>query len=357
MKKLGNILTAAAIALLPVVAGAATLVVPGAGTGPGANNSSWQSSLTLHSAAPRPITVSIAFHQGTSVLGPVSVTLAARETVTIADVVRTKFGLTAGTGALVLTVDDRNLRHLAVNSRTFNTAPEGEFGQDIPAVKVAEAAIAGDISAISGPSSVATSRFNFGLYAVTATTMKWELVRADGTLAGSVDASYAAGEHIQHSNGIASVFGVEARDNDTVHARLSAGSAIFFGSVINATGDPTYIEGVRTRDDILIAFGVDDDENGTVDFTDADGDGRLDQTIDLFTGAFPNYFRIVATGEFGEAVTLAVVSATSDAQLIDANGTLRTSPFEGLKGTTGEIVVQATVGGSTSLLTIPVRFR
>lgn len=357
MNKLGNILTAAAIALLPVAASAATLVVPGAGTGPGANNSQWQSTLTLHSAAPRPLTVSIAFHQGTSVLGPVSVTLAARETVTIADIARTKFGLNAGSGALVIEVDDRNLRHLAVNSRTFNTAPEGEFGQDIPAVKINEAAVAGDIAAITGPALVATSRFNFGLYAITATTMRWELVRANGTIAGTAQATYAAGEHIQHNNGIASVFGVDARDNDTVHARVTGGSAIFFGSVINATGDPTYVEGLRTRDDILIEFGVDEDENGTIDFTDGDGDGVLDQTIDLFTGAFPNYFRIVASGEFGEAVSLEIVSSPAEAQLIDANGTLRTSPFEGLKGQTGEIVVRATVGGSTSLLTIPVRYR
>jgi len=357
MNKLRNILTAAAIVLLPVAASAATLIVPGAGTGPGANNSQWQSSLTLHSAAPRPVTVSIVFHTGKNVAGPLTVTLAARETVTIADIVKTKFGISAGSGALEITVDDRNLRHLAVNSRTFNTAPEGEFGQDIPAVRPSEAAGAGDIAAITGPSSVATSRFNFGLYAVTATTLTWELVRADGTIAGTADATFAAGEHVQHNNGIASVFGLEAKDNDTVHARVTAGNAIFFGSVINATGDPTFVEGVRTRDDILIAFGVDDDENGTIDFTDADGDGRLDQEIELFTGAFPNYFRIVATGEFGEAVTLQIVSSTSDAQLIDANGTLRTSPFDGLKGQTGEIVVKATVRGSSSLLTIPVRYR
>lgn len=357
MNKLRNILTVAAMALLPVAAGAATLIVPGAGTGPGANNSQWQSSLTLHSAAPRPVAVSVVFHTGKNIVGPLELTLAARETVTIADIVKNKFGLAAGTGALVITVDDRNLRHLAVNSRTSNVAPTGEFGQDVPAVKPSEAASAGEIAAITGPSSVATSRFNFGLYAVTATTLKWELVRADGTIAGTADASFAAGEHVQHNNGVASIFGLEAKDNDTVHARVIGGSAIFFGSVINATGDPTFVEGVRTRDDILIVFGVDDDENGTIDFTDADGDGRLDHEIELFTGAFPNYFRIVATGEFGEAVTLALVSATSDAQLIDGNGTLRTTPFDGLKGQTGEIVIQATVRGSSSLLTIPVRYR
>lgn len=355
--KLNKILTAAAIALLPIAASAATLVVPAAGTGPGANLSQWQSELTLHSAAPRPLTVSISFHQGQTVLGPVNVTLAARETISIADIAKTKFGLNAGTGALVIEVADRSLRHLAVTSRTFNTSPDGEFGQDIPAVNVTDAATATEIAALNGPSSVATTRFNFGLYAVSATTLNWELVRANGTVAASTQATYAAGEHAQYNSGIASLFNAEAKDNDTVSARISGGSAIFYGSVINATGDPTFVPGVPTRDDILINFGVDDDENGTVDFTDADGDGVLDHTIELFTGAFPNFFRIVAEGEFGEAVTLEVVSSPSEAKIIDANGTLQTAPFDGLKGQTGEIVVRATVDGTTSLLTIPVRYR
>jgi hypothetical protein len=357
--KFRNILTAAAIsALLPLAASAATIVVPAAGTGPGANSSQWQSELTLHSAAPRTVAVSIEFHQGTSVLGPVSVTLAAKETFSIADIAKTKFGLSAGTGALVLSVDDRDLRYLAVTSRTFNSAPGGaEFGQDIPAVKPDDASAAGQIAAINGPSSVSTTRFNFGLYALTATTLKWELVRSNGTVAASTTASYAAGEHAQFNSGVAAVFGAEAKDNDTITARISTGSAIFYGSVINATGDPTYVPGLPTRDDVLINFGVDADENGSTELTDADGDGVLDQTVDLITGAFPNFFRVVAKGEFGEAVNLSIVSSPSDARFIDANGTVQTGASDGLKGTTGEIVVKATLNGTESLLTIPVRYR
>jgi hypothetical protein len=33
-----------------------------------------------------------------------------------------------------------------------------------------------------------------------------------------------------------------------------------------------------------------------------------------------------------------------------------TAPFEGLKGKTGQMVVRATSGGTTTLLTIPIRF-
>ncbi|HUP62620.1 MAG TPA: hypothetical protein VNA69_19620 [Thermoanaerobaculia bacterium] len=355
--KFRNIVTLAAMILLPLAASAATIVVPAAGTGPGANNSHWQSELTLHSAAPRPLTVSIAFHQGTSILGPVSVTLAARETVSIADIAKTRFGLAAGTGALVLEVSDRDARHLAVTSRTFNTAPEGEFGQDIPAIKVADAAVAGDIAALSGPSGTATTRFNFGLYAVSATTVKWELLRANGTVAASRDAAYAAGEHVQYNTGVFSFLGAAPQDNDTVYARVLTGSIMLYGSAINATGDPTFVPGVRTRDDILIVFaGVDTNNDGTVDIHDADGDGVLDGTVVLITGLYGNLFRVIASGEFGENVELSLVSSPSEITFQDAR-TLFTGPNGSLRGHTGEIVLRATSGSSSTLLTIPVSYR
>ncbi len=355
--KIRTILTAAAIALLPVVASAATIVVPGAGTGPGANNSQWQSELTLHSSAPRAIELNVSFHQGTTVLGPVEVALAARETRSFADIVKTMFDVNAGSGALVIEVDDRNLRYVAATSRTFNIAPEGEFGQDVPSVRLDDAVTAGSIGSINGPSSVATNRFNFGVYAAEATTVKWELLRANGTVAATAERTYAAGEHAQYNSGVETIFGAAPQNNDTVQARVSAGSAIFFGSVINATGDPTFVPGIPTRDDILILFGVDQDENGTVDLTDADGDGVLDGTIDLFTGVFPNFFRVVAQGEFGEPAQLEIVSSTSDSAFVDNSGTLRSAAFDGLKGQTGTITVRATAGGTSTVLTIPVRYR
>jgi len=356
--KFRNFLSAAIITLLPVVASAATIVVPAAGTGPGANSSTWQSELTLHSSAPRALSVSVAFHQGNTVLGPVNVALAAKETLSIADIAKSKFGLSAGIGAVVIGLDDRDQRYLAVTSRTFNTAPDGsEFGQDVPSVASDEAVAAGQIATINGPSSVATTRFNFGLYAVTATTLKWELVRANGSVAASANANYAAGEHVQYNSGVAAVFGAAAQDNDTIYARISNGSAIFYGSVINATGDPSFVPGLPTRDDILISFGVDANEDGTIDFTDADNDGVLDHEVEVLTGGFPAFFRVVAKGEFGETVNLVVVSSPSDARFVDANGTLQTGASDGLKGKTGEMIIRATVNGQTSLLTIPVRYR
>jgi hypothetical protein len=357
--KFRNIITAAALAAMPFAAQAATLVIPAAGTGPGANGSQWQSELTLHTAAPRPVTLSLSLHQGSTVLGPVSITLEARETLSLQDVVRTEFGVTSGTGALIIEAADRDARTLAVTSRTFNTSPEGVFGQDIPAVDVADASGAGDVTALTGPSEGATSRFNFGLYAIDATRVKWELVRGDGTVAGTNELAYVAGQHAQHNAGIQSIFGVAPADNDTVHARVLNGRAIFYGSVVNATGDPSFVPGIRTREDIIINFeGLDLDENGTVDVTDADGDGVLDSRIDIVTSMFGEFFRIVAEGEFGETVAYEIVSTPSvEASLIDGNGRLRVLASGDVKGTNGELRIRAISGDSSTVLVIPVRYR
>ncbi len=358
--KFRNVITAAAIAALPFAAQAATLIVPAAGTGPGSNNSQWQSELTLHTAAPRAVELSIAFHSGTVSKPAVQVTLEPRQTLTIADIVKTKFGVEAGTGALTIEVDDRDAKTLAVTSRTSNFSPNGVFGQDIPAIDEAQAQGAGDIAALPFYSPVASARFNFGIFAVTDATVRWELVRANGTaVAATADVTYTANQHAQYNNGIAALLGATAENNDVVQAHVLSGRALFYGSVINETGDPSFVPGIRVREDIRIQFaGIDLDENGTVDVADADNDGVLDAPIDVFTSFFPNYFRIVAEGEFGESIEYEVVFAPElDAQLLDENGTLRIFASGNKKGTTGEIRVRAITGASSQVLVIPVRFR
>lgn len=357
--KFRNVLTIAAIAALPFTAQAAQLVVPAAGAGPGANNSLWQSELTLHATSPRPVALAFTFHRGTDVLGPVSLMLQPRETRSIADVVRTQFGVENGTGALVIDLDDRDARSVAVTSRTFNTSAAGEFGQDIPAIDVTNAPRAGDVAALAAPSNAAATRYNFGIYAVEATSVEWQLLRANGTVASTKTLTYTAGQHAQYNGGITQLFGVSAQNNDTLHARLTAGKAIFYGSAINnATGDPTFIPGVRTREDILIHFtGVDLDENGTADVVDANQDGVLDSPVVIAASLFaPSYFNLVAAGEFGENVTFEVLSSPAETDILDGK-TLRVAASGDVKGTTGEIRVKATSGVSSSVFTIPVKFQ
>jgi hypothetical protein len=355
--KFRNLITAAAIAALPFAAQAATLVIPAAGTGPGSNDSHWQTDVTLHSTAPRPVALTLTLQSGSR--PSFQLTLEPRATVTLTDIVKTKFNVDAGTSAITIQADDRDAKSLGVTSRTINRSPNGVFGQDVPAINVDLANVAGDIAALPVGFSPISVRFNFGIYAVAPAVVKWELVRANGTVAASKEVTYAAAQHVQYNNGISSLLGATQENNDTVHAHVVSGRAFFYGSVINETGDPGYVPGLRTREDIRINFaGVDLDEDGTVDVADTDNDGVLDAPIDIYTSFFPNFFRIVATGEFGETVTYEIVEAeTLDTHFLDGNGSLRVFASGNVKGTTGQILVRATTGGSSQVLVIPVRYR
>jgi hypothetical protein len=355
--KITKLFTLAALVALPLTASAARLVIPAAGTGPGANGSHWQSDITIHSAAPRGTSLTLRFLQGTTLSNPVTVDLAPRQTVSIDDVVRTKFHAT-GTGAVIIDMNDRDARSIAVNSRTLNVLADAEFGQDIPAINVTDALREGDTGALTGASDVRRERFNFGVYTLEPTTIKWQLVRANGSIAQIKSVDYPAASHAQYNNGIESLLGVTPQSNDTVHARIISGRAIAYGSIVNTTGDPTYVPGIRTREDILINFkGIDLDENGTVDIADANGDSILDAPVEIATSMFDSYFKVVAEGEFGEAVQYEVVSSPAQADILDDRGTLRVAAGAAVKGTVGEIRIRAISGTSSQILTIPVRFR
>ncbi len=353
--KLRNLIALASFAFLPIAAGAATFIVPAAGTGPGANESRWQSELTLHNTASSAITAGLTFHDASGAQQGENVTVNARSTVSISDIVKTRFGREAATGAIEITVADAMADRLAITSRTFNSSASGQFGQDIPAVNANDAASAGDVIVLQAPSSATDARFNFGVYALTAATLRWDLVRADGTVATSLEQSYTAGTQQQFNQGIERLLGATEQDNDTLHASVTSGKVIAYGSAINnQSGDPTFVPGIRARADIRVNFvGVDVNEDGKVEIFDANHDGVLDQPMDVFTTmGYPNYFRVVVEG----ATSLELIDAPSDAHFIDSN-TVQFAPSGALKGTTGVLKVRATVDGVTDVLTIPVNFR
>lgn len=354
---LKHFITAGALALLPLTASAATLIIPAAGTGPGARGSRWQTELTFHNTGSRSIDVVLAWHNFNGAAGnAVTIAVPPRGTKSVADVVRSQFGIESGTGAIELTIADEDASRLAVTSRTTNLSGDGELGQDIPAYASDALARAGDLSVVAGPSSVAKYRFNFGLYAATATTVQWELVRRDGTVASALTVSYPAGMQRQYNTGVVTFFTTTPEDGDVVHATVISGAAIFYGSAINEqSGDPSFVPGIRARQDVAVDFvGIDLDENGTVDVFDKDRDGVLDQPIDVFTSTFPNYFRVVAGGS---NTRFELVDAPRDAMLIDDNGTIEFAPGGDVKGRTGELKVRITSNGSTAVVTIPVNFR
>jgi hypothetical protein len=356
--KIKHLIAATAAALLPMAASAATLIVPAAGTGAGANESHWQSELTLHNTSAIAAHVRLVFHDASGPAESAQIDVAPRATVAIEDIVRTRFQRQATTGAIEIVVDDAAARKLAVTSRTFNRSDKGEFGQDIPAVNVSDAAVAGEVTVLAGPSAVDSTRYNFGLYAVSAATIRWELIRADGSLAATKEATYNAGTQTQYNFGVSTLLGVTPQNNDAVYAKVLSGQVMTYGSAINnVSNDPTFVPGIRAREDVRVAFGVDLNEDGTIDVADADHDGVLDQPIDVFTSTFPNFFRIVVGGPDGSPVQIELVNAPPNSDLIDQRGTVEWAPTGDLKGKSGTLNVRATFNGTSEMLTIPVNFR
>jgi len=356
--KLTRLITASLIALLPLAAGATNLVIPAAGTGPGFNNSRWQTEVTLHNSTSRAVDVLMTFRDAEGISVTQSRHLPARQTISIQDIVKTVFNRDTATGAIEIVDTDSDPRNIAVTSRTSNVTDDGEFGQDIPAIAIADAAHTGDVTALTGPSSATKFRFNFGLYLVSEATVRWELIRADGTVAATKSVDYTGATQHQYNQGVLSLLEATPQDNDVIHATVTKGSAVFYGSVINQqSNDPSFVPGVITKVDPSIRLvGIDRDLNGTVDIADANGDGVLDAAIDAFTFGFPSFFRIVTLAEGGNNVTFEILSSTSDARLIDEIGTIQLVAGAHLKGTTGELKVRVTADGKSTVLTLPVKF-
>jgi len=350
-----RIITTAAMALLPIAAGATTFVVPAAGAGPGVNGSQWQTELTLHSTSSTAMTATLTFHDSNGAAETASVSIAPRATVAIADVVKTRFHRDSATGAIEIVVADAFARKLAVASRTFNVSENGEFGQDIPAVNVDDAAAAGETVVLAAPSNVAETRFNAGLYAATAAAIRWELVRADGTVAKTVESTYAAGTQNQYNAAVEAIFGLTPADSDAVLAVVTKGTVIGYGSSINnRTGDPTFVPGVETTSDIRVQFlGIDSDLDNKVNIADADHDGVLDAPLSIYTSStWPSTFRIIVDGN---QVSYELVTPNAEI-LLSQDGYVVWKPSV-TTATTATVRIRVTADGVSDVITIPIAFK
>ncbi|HSN69096.1 MAG TPA: hypothetical protein VLV48_07615 [Thermoanaerobaculia bacterium] len=337
----------------------ADFIVPVTGTVPGAGGSAWQGEMSLHNAGTERLTVHFTLYGTEGFVEVMNVSIPARTTFSYQNVMSDLFHLANGTGAMALNVDDAALGTFAVSTRVVNHTATGQFGQDIPAIPATDTLRTGSTGVVVGPADPVGYRFNFGIFTVDASTIEWRLLRADGAIAKTVTKEYAAGRHFQYNQGIATLFGTEAQANDTVHARVLGGNAVVYGSVVaNSTGDPTFIPGVEVIENFTVSLlGIDVDENGSVDIPDADNDGTLDTPLVLYSGFFPNYFRIVTRPGDGATVTLSILEAPGQIEVIDALGTIIMYPGSQYRGTSSKIVVRATDGFGTADFVIPVIVR
>lgn len=217
------------------------IFVPAAARGAGSDGSTWVTDLYLFN--PGVTTVSADLYwlprdMDNSGVSPVSFTLAGGETLVLEDLILDTFGLDNGTGAVRVVATGS----LAVNSRIYNLAGSATFGQGFEGVPATAALGAGAATDVVGLAENSTFRTN--IFAVnsgaSAATIQLELRDANGTTLASK--SYELQPYAAFYRHITDL-GVGSFDSGTLHAEVTAGSAIVVGSKVdNTSGDPTTLE-------------------------------------------------------------------------------------------------------------------
>ena len=356
--KIQRIIAATLVSLAPLAASAASFIIPVAGSVRGADDSHWQTELVLHSSSSSTIHARLLLHDRSGTAGTANLDVPPRATLSIDDVVKSQFNLDDTTGAIEVQVEDRFARKLVITSRTFSHSDRGDLGEAIPAVRTDAAPKAGTSLVIAAPSSASDFRLNVGLYAVSDASVRWDLVRADGTNAASRTLAYIAGTQTQYNPSSEALFATPAHDDDSVVVTILSGSIVAYGSsVANASGDPTYIPAIASESDINVPFlGIEAGLTSGISIADADHDGVLDHELTLHSGPWPNSFRIVIGNTNGETPHFELVDPSSEVTLIGDTGYVLWSPQTEPYGSAGSLRVRVTVGGTSDIITIPVRF-
>jgi hypothetical protein len=169
-------------------------------SGAGDPPTSWRSDLTVHNPMDAQLTVGVMFFRSGQIAAwdgtyTVTLTLEARETRTVEDVVATLFGITANSkGSLLLECDDSIFPSnpdgsvMLATTRTYNVGSEiGTFGTAVPTVQYSDAFLNGgqSISLITGVNNDEDFRSNLGIvnfsFAGVPITVHYRFLDEDGT--------------------------------------------------------------------------------------------------------------------------------------------------------------------------------
>jgi len=237
-------------AMTAVTVSAQTLIIPASANAEGANNTRWRTDLQVKAQGDSgaSFTVELLKHRKANT-DPLSVdfTLAANESLGLANVVDNDFGFT-GTAALRITPSEG---HILATSRTYNDAPSGTYGQTVPAVSTNKAIEFGDESALiqlaRSPDPAAGFRSNIGFVSLTDTRTEvvTDLFLADGTALGTLTTQLKAFEYRQINDVFAGAGATDVADGYAkIRTTSEDGAFIAYASVVdNGSGDAVFVLG------------------------------------------------------------------------------------------------------------------
>lgn len=239
---------------------ASEIYIPGAAHVAGSNNTSWRTDLELRSVGTIGTRVRIdLLREGRNNTSYPSVTLElpAGQAHRYEDVLDALFGF-EGTATLRIAILDGDVR---ATSRTFNTTPEGTFGQYIGGTDFTDVFATGNdatlIQLTSSPSNDSGFRTNLGLVNLEGfpVTIDIDLNLADLTILGRVSVDLEPYEYDQIDGIFSRVTSDSVADGIAITRAATTGARyLTYASVIdNLTGDPIYIPGLPNHGTIQTA--------------------------------------------------------------------------------------------------------
>ena len=230
--------------ILPVALDAADgnpVAIPAVASNPGAEQTMWRSDVSLVNLADVMTEITVTFHQN-GVQQSTSLSIPEHSAMLLDDVVRGTFGA-SGSGWLEIDPSDVGV---VVNSRTFNDAESGSFGQFVPAVPFDGAVLSGETAVLGGLSSDG-ARTNLGFTSLSETDVTITVVVYEntGVIIGALDVAVPAKTFVQVPRLLARELGFNGSAWAEVYTDDPDALYIAHASVVNEqSGDPVYIPAV-----------------------------------------------------------------------------------------------------------------
>lgn len=170
---------------------------------------------------------------------PVNLTIPPKNQLKIDDILKEKFSVEQGSGALMFSSE----KDIMVISRTYNQLPDKEYGQFIPGQKFIEAK---KEQKLIGAVASSSFRTNLGILNPSKTenaqiTLKF--TGKNGTLVKESTLTLEPWVHIQF-NDFFSYFGISQQEDLSVFINSSTGIYCYLSVVDNQSSDPIFIPGL-----------------------------------------------------------------------------------------------------------------
>lgn len=332
--------------------------VPVVASAEGAYGSQWQTSLAIFNAGHNDVTLNLSFIP-TGEKGNISqkeIFLNAGECYYADDLLLELSA--AGLGALKISAPEFAVSNLGIISKVYNQSENGRFGQAISILQENKILEAPQEYFLILPENEASERFNFGLFSIQNTQIKFQLLNQNGEMIGEVLKSYPFEHHEQYNQGYKNFFQTN-QTGRVIKAIMTEGKAIIYGSQVdNQTNDGAFFLAQSLKsNEVPYLLGVDAGANGTLDYKDENKDNILDSPV-VFNEGYPfDYvFMIKAKDIEGDPITFKILNAPKGMTLLSSTeGKIYYDPDKTDINKTINLEVELSDGLGKAIVIIPLQ--